>query len=371
MSELDENVSPSDLANAEKTDTLITKCPQCGGNMIYDPDSTGLKCEYCGYIVQKSLENFSEEIDLNKLFDDRHDEWGSETHVFRCTNCGATEILARNEISKKCSFCGTSNVVETEEVSGLKPTAVMPFIIDRDQACQKVIVWAKKKWLAPRAFKRSVHPEETFGNFYPAFTFDSATQSSYKGRLGEYYYVTVRVNGKTVRKRKIKWFDVSGEHSTGFDDLLVQAIADTKAKYINKLQPYDTNHSQEYSPDFLQGYSATQYSKDGKQCWAEAKSLMEKVIRQQILAKYHHDCVQYLNVSTRYSNCTFKYVLLPVYIGHCQYTKKIYNYFVNGQTGKVTGKTPISPVKVGIIVLVVLAAIAMVLLFLYLNEGSI
>lgn len=359
--DIKDSPSPEELVNAEKTETIITKCPQCGGNMVYSPEDHLLKCEYCGYGIVKELNNYSDEIDLDKLFEDKHNEWGQETHVFHCNNCGATEILSRKEIAKKCSFCGTTNVVEVEDVSGLKPNAVLPFLFDKTKACDYVIAWARKKLLAPKAFKTSVTPEETYGNFYPAFTFDSDTFSTYKGELGEYYYVTKRVNGKTVRERKVKWFHVSGTHSTDFDDILVQAINDKKQKYINGIKPFDTNHSQEYSPDFLQGFSATQYSKDGKTCWAEAKNTMSGIIRTQILSKHHHDVVKYLNVSTTYSDSTYKYVLLPVYVGHCDYSKKIYNYFVNGQSGKVSGKTPVSAIKVMFIILAILILVAAVL----------
>lgn len=359
-SSLEEAPSPEDLANAKQNKTEITKCATCGANMVYDPDTKALKCPYCGNEQLLDLDNYSEEIELSKLFEDNHNDWGSETHVFRCKNCGATEILSKTEISKKCSFCGTSNVVETDSVSGLKPNGVLPFILSKETACGKVIVWAKKKIMAPRKFKKSVQPEETYGNYYPSFTFDSQTESSYQGRLGEYYYVTVRRNGKSYSERRIRWFSVSGDIGLAFDDILIQAMENKNQKTINGLKPFDTNHSQEYSSDFLQGFSATQYTKSGDVCWGEAQTEMKNGIRKSILARYKHDTVDYLNINSKFYDSTFKYVLLPVYIGHCNYAKKIYNFYVNGQTGKVTGKTPISPVKVFFVVLVIILIICLI-----------
>lgn len=369
MSDEEKKKSPSaeEIINAEKSDTIITKCPNCGGNMVFDPKELMLKCEYCGFSQETALNNYSEEIDLDRLFENQSNEWSDDTHVFRCNNCGATEILSRKEISKKCSFCGTSNVVEVEDISGLKPNAVLPFLIDKRKACECVVAWAKRKILAPRAFKQSVYPEETSGNFFPAFTFDSDTFSTYKGELGEYYYVTKNVNGKSVRERKIKWFRISGTHSASFDDVLIQAITDSKRVYLDKLQPFDTNHSQKYSPDFLQGFSASQYTKDGEQCWTEAKSTMKNLIEKQILSKYHYDVVKYMDVNPTYTNQKYKYVLLPIYIGHCEYSKKFYNYFVNGQSGKVSGKTPVSAWKVFFIILAAIILLAFALYIYYLG----
>ena len=51
-------------------------------------------------------------------------------------------------------------------------------------------------------------------------------------------------------------------------------------------------------------------------------------------------------------------MLFRSYIGHSKYRKKLYNFFVNGQNGHVAGKVPVSPVKVSLVVLLGLAALA-------------
>ena len=59
-------------------------------------------------------------------------------------------------------------------------------------------------------------------------------------------------------------------------------------------------------------------------------------------------------------NTTYKYLLLPVYIGHSEYKKKLYRFYMNGQSGKVWGKTPKSPVRILTAVLLGLAVAAAV-----------
>jgi len=361
-------VSQEELLTATQNQTNVTKCPSCGANLLYDIDTKGLKCPYCGKTVEVSFDNLCHEIDFSKLFDSKISDWGDETHVFRCNNCGAREVLLKTEISKNCAFCGTTNVVESNEISGLRPNAVLPFLIGKEKASENVVHWAKKKLFAPKKFKASVTPEEIYGNYSPAFTFDSYTTSSYRGELGEYYYVNVRVNGKNVRQRKIRWFIIGGVHDSSFDDVLIQASSSVNQKTVAKLEPFNTNNAQEYSINFLQGFSATQYTKDGKVCWSEAQNLMRQRIKQQILSKYRYDVVKSLDFNTSYSGVTFKYLLLPIYVGHCNYAQKLYNFFVNGQSGKVTGKTPISWIKVGLVSLAALALI--ILIFILMNGGN-
>ncbi len=358
----DENPFEAEGFSEVKNDTAVTKCPACGANMVYLPGENCLYCEHCG-TKQEIHSKSSEEMAFERLLKENN-TWADETHVFRCENCGAKEVLDKNEFAKTCSFCGTTNIVETDELSGIKPNAIVPFKLSKDDACGIVKKWARKKLFAPKKFKKSVTPEDVKGVYNPAFSFDTATFSRYNGVLGKYYYRTRRVNGKTVQERYIKYFNVSGDYSMFFDDVLIQASTIINQKSLNKLQPFNTNDSNEYAQEFLSGFTASQYTKDGISCWEEAKVLIRQKLRSAILSQYTYDVVSSFNVSTECNNITYKYLLLPIYVGHCNWRKKLYNFFVNGFNGKVTGKTPVSPLKVFITVVVGLAVVS-ALGFLY------
>ncbi len=338
-----------------ESETDIAKCPSCGANMVFSPEKHALECPYCGTIKPLEISE-SEEKALENLINAER-EWIAEAHVFRCENCGAREVLRREDIAKKCSFCGTTNIVETDELPGVKPNAVVPFKIEVDTAIEKFKAWVKKKFFAPSKFKKEVKAENISGVYNPAFTFDTNTHSSYSGVLGKYYYKTVRVNGKTVRRRYTRYFNISGTFDMFFDDVLIQASTVIEQKSLEKLQPFDTNQSREYDKGFLSGYTATQYTKDGMACWSEAKKKIDARLRSAILSQYTYDVVSSFNVSTMCSNVTYKYVLLPLYVGHSTWKEKNYNFFVNGVNGKVTGKTPVSALKVGLVVLLGLLAV--------------
>lgn len=356
----------NDIYDTERKEdeTRITKCPSCGANMIWSAEDSCLICEYCG--TREEVKGMASAEQAFETLLRKDAEWAGETHVFRCDNCGAVEILDKRDISKKCSFCGTTNVVETNELPGLKPTAVVPFRVTVQKAIDNAKAWAKKRFFAPRSFKKTLSPENVSGVYNPAFTFDTRTYSSYKGVLGKYYYRTKRVNGKTVSERYIRYFPIRGSWSQDFDDLLVQASSKIAQKDIDKLQPFDTNLSCKYEPEYLSGYSATQYTKDGMKCWAEAKASICEQIKRAILSRYVYDMVVSFDVQTACNGITYKYMLLPVYVGHFNFRKKLYNFFVSGYNGKVAGKTPVSPLRVTGVVLGVLAALAG-LYFLFVN----
>ena len=346
-----------DMAEEVENTTSVTKCPACGANMVYDSESGKLYCEHCGTTTDIDSKS-AEEQDFERLM--REDNsWGAETHVFRCENCGAREVLGKGEIVKTCPFCGTSNIVATDELPGIRPNAVVPFAVGSEQAGGFARAWLKKRLFAPRKFRKSAKPEEMRGVYIPAFTFDANTDSSYSATLGVYRYRSVRRNGRWERERYTEYFHVSGQYASSFDDVLIQASSEVRQQVVNKLQPYNTRSSRAYTQEYLSGFTAEQNARAGTECWEDAKNVIANRLRSQILSGYHYDVVSSFNISTRYSDVTYKYVLLPVYVGHSTWRQKLYNFFVNGETGKVTGKAPVSPLKVLGVVLLCAAAVAL------------
>ena len=364
---MEEMQQPEVLTGEEKEkSTDIAKCPACGANMVFSPEKGELECPYCGTLSGIKADQ-SVEIRLAELIT-ANNTWSSETQVFRCENCGARQVIGSGEIAKACSFCGTTNVVQTDEISGVRPNAVVPFAITVAQAVEKVKAWAKKKLFAPRRFKKEMKPENISGVYNPAFTFDTQTHSTYQGTLGKYYYETRTVNGKTQRVRKIRYFHISGNYDRFFDDVLIQASSAISQKYVDDMQPFETNDSKEYTQEYLNGFTASQYERDGMACWETAKERIHDNVKKLILAQYTYDVVSSFSVNVACENITYKYVLLPVYVGHCKWNKKNYNFFVNGKNGKVAGKTPVSPLKVTLAVLLGLAVVAGIIALVYFLE---
>lgn len=365
MTDDNDVAASADLSRAEEEATDTATCPLCGGKLVYSPADRALKCEYCGGKGQIDMSKYGEELNFYDLINAENNTWSDETHVFRCNNCGAKTVISKNDISKKCPFCGTTNVVQTEELCGLKPNAVLPFLLDKKQACESAVKWAKKRLFSPRKFKKNVYPEEIDGNYLPAFTFDANTTTSYSGTLGKTRTRTRRINGKTVTETYTQWFNISGTYSMAFDDVLVQASDTVRQKDINNLSPFETNSSQAYSSDYLLGFTATHYSKTGQDCWNYARGVMQSEVKAAILRQYVYDREGPVTLNMSCSDITYKYVLLPVYVGHYSFSKKIYNFFVNGRNGKVTGKAPVSPLRVGLAVLLGLAVIAGIAVLIY------
>lgn len=351
-------------AEKVRVETEIAKCPGCGANMVFDADMQTLYCPHCGSKKELGESRTAKEKDiLDGLSADA--VWkADETVVFRCDNCGAKVVLSKDETAKTCPFCGTAHVQKTEELAGLKPDAVLPFAFGQEKALEYSKAWAKKRFFAPRKFKKNLNADNVNGIYTPCFTFDSHTYSYYQGRIGK-RHTRVVGSGKNQRTETyIVWRNISGNYADFFDDLAITAGDKCGQKELDKLSPYDTNSGKEYKAQYLLGFMAYHYDHELADCWAVAKTRMDKVIQQRILRQYDYDVVDYLNVSTRHENVKYKYVMIPVYVGNFTFRQKLYNFFVNGTTGKTYGKYPKSGLKVGGLVLFAAAIIAVIAYFI-------
>lgn len=369
MAETDKTImTDAEKISGPEKESAFIKCEGCGGNMIFDPETQCLKCEHCGKIVDFGKSAAVEELSIEDAFK-KSEKWNDEVSVYRCSNCGAVFNIRADEVSAICPYCSTTHIVKSEDLAGVKPNALYPFTFTAQKAAEFARKWAKKRIFAPRAFKKTLEERNLRGLYLPSFTFDSNTSSYYEGRLGQRKTRTVRTSdGKTRTETYIEWHYVKGTFNKFFDDVLISSGI-TSQKEIDSIMPFRTDTVRVYEKEFLSGFAAGHYVRDVGQCWDDAKKVMDKTIRQDILRSYGYDVIDYLNVSTKHADVTYKYVMLPVYRLNYRFKKKDYSITVNGNTGRITGKTPISPLRVSIAVVLGLAIVCG-LLYVMVKNGA-
>lgn len=129
----------------------------------------------------------------------------------------------------------------------------------------------------------------------------------------------------------------------------------------------NVKNNKAYRPEYLSGFGAERYSIGLDEGWNIAQKEIAQELRSKISRKierdHNADKVRNLKISTTHDDITYKYLTLPIWISSFKFKDKTYNFMVNGQTGKVGGNVPISPIKVTIAVIAVLAVIAMLYFF--------
>ena len=339
------------------------KCPNCDGVMNFDPATGGMLCEFCGHteaVEQEETIKKASEQDFNKSLKTGNCDWGVAKKTIICKFCGGEAIYDAMQTSGECAFCGSNQVMEAATEDTLAPNGVVPFKIDKKSCGERFSSWIKGKLFCPNEAKRSARPEAFNGVYLPYWTFDADTDTDYRAEYG----IDRRVRDKDGNTRTVTdWYGTHGHYSQFINDELVIGTNRHQEYYIRKIEPFDTDSSIEYKPEYVSGFASERYSVDVQSAWSKAKnfimSKLRSAIRSKIKKDHHADDVRGINMNTTYSNITYKYLMLPVWISSFKYNGKVYQFYVNGQTGKVGGKAPISPWKVAIAVLIVIAVLVL------------
>jgi len=351
-------------------------CEQCGARVEFAPGTEALKCPYCGNETHiPSTTEGVDEIDFldtvtNHLGDDAETE---DVASVQCGSCAALVEPSPSHEAFPCPYCGSSIVARETSQRLLKPSALLPFKIDRHRATELFRGWINKLWFAPNALKKLAQLDGRLQGLYaPYWTYDADTVSSYTGQRGENYTVTrtrtVTRDGKSVTETyqdtKIRWRPAAGRVSRDFDDMLVVGSTSLPRDLAEELEPWDLGNLVSYADEYLSGFTAERYQIDVKAGWTRAKERMEDVIRGDVRRDIGGDHQRIHTLSTRHRDITFKHVLLPMWISSYRYRGKIFRFLVNARTGEVQGQRPWSWVKITFATIVA-AGIAFLLFMLF------
>ena len=348
-------------------------CSNCGAELKYKPGTTSITCEYCGNVEEIVQDpNGFQELELKPYLN----EMGSQSHsekivMLQCRNCGANQHVEENYKSLHCVYCTTPLIIEDAyKEDWILPGAVLPFQFDQKKSHQIFSKWVKGLWFAPNKLKKAaLDPQNTKGLYLPYWTFDAQLYANYSGQRGDYYYVTVpytaTVNGKRVQRtrqeRRTRWTPVRGSISGFVDDTLIQASHQHKNPIPSKVSNWNLMALESFNTSYLAGFVTEKYTialKDGHLASTrEAERIATTWARRDIGG----DTQSVSSIDMTLSEETFKHILLPVYISAYRFNSKTYNFYINGQTGAISGKRPYSFWKIFFFVLFIIAVIGIIL----------
>lgn len=346
-------------------------CGSCGADMVFDPKSGMLACPYCGskQEVRSSKDTVVEQdlLSFLKPDPDRLRPISKEALQVTCDSCGATVTFVPPETATSCEFCAAKIVAQPKSADPLvAPEGVIPFSVENKKAASALSKWTKTRWFAPNKLKTMARQDRATSIYIPYWTFDADSYTDYTGQRGDTYYVTESYtdsqgNRQTRQVPKIRWSFASGSVSRHFDDVTVPATTSVLPKYLNRLN-WDFTALTSYEPAYLAGHKAQTYQVTLESGFETFKNIADGVIRGDVANDIGGDRQQISTMDTRFSDLSFKHILVPVYAGAYRFNNKVYQVIINGTTGEVYGERPYSVLKIGCLVLVILFFLAVFLI---------
>lgn len=338
-------------------------CSNCGGIMEFDVKTQTLKCPNCE--AQINIVN-----DKDKIVEHNFTKKAAKTitvaekksSTMQCKGCGAKVEVLGDCTATECSYCGAKYVLAEKQEEAIIPDGVIPFKVDKNHVKGTFTKWINKRWLAPGKLKQLYESDKIQGVYIPYWTFDADVVCDYSAEGGKNRKVKVKQSdGSTVTKTETDWYNTHGRVKEFFDDVLVKGSKNMKASLLKGIEPYDTKKElSSYSPEYLSGYGAECYSVSLEDAHSEANGIMESKLRDMARNDVlkHYDEVRNVRIAPDYKEETYKHILIPLYATAYTYNNKNYTVLINGQTGKIKGDYPKSPVKIAIIIAVIIALIA-------------
>jgi DNA-directed RNA polymerase subunit RPC12/RpoP len=310
------------------------KCPNCGGDMVFDSETGKLSCHSCGR--EDSIEQMPVPLAGNVFT-------GDEAKEYHCKSCGAFLMTDAETAATTCSFCGSSVVLGDRLTGKLAPALVIPFAISKNEAGNAFRKWCRGGLLTPKGFRPADRIKSMTGMYVPFWLYDldnhvevhaqCTTVRSYS--QGD-YLITETSHFAVYRKIRLNYIRVPLDASEKMNDAL-----------MDKLEPFPYERLKEFKTPYLAGFLAEKYSFTDEQLLPRVKEKISGYIDSYI----HSTMVGYTSVAITDKQVDTaekqaKYALLPVWVVHYDYNKLEYTFAMNGQTGKVVGKPPISKAKV-------------------------
>ena len=323
------------------------KCPACGAALRFDAPTGKLVCDNCDTTIEiESMEALdSANADAGKPF-----EWGDysqylqtdhmeESTVYICESCGAELETTDTAASIRCPYCDNEIVLTDRVTGGLKPDGIIPFRIDKQGLSDAIHAYCRGKRLLPKNFFSEAKLAEVQGVYAPFWLFDGKLegQVSMDGVLVRNY---VKGNNNCT---ETSYFLLQREGEMCFENVPVDASVKLDNDLMDSVEPYDFSGLKSFDGAYLAGFTADRFDSSPDKELPRAESrMMNSAVAAFTGTGSTYSQVQIHGRNLKLNNPAVKYVLLPVYLFHCEYGGKKYRYAVNGQTGKVIGELPIS-----------------------------
>jgi hypothetical protein len=278
-----------------------------------------------------------------------------------------------------CPYCAAPSVVERPpSLDRPAPTFTLGFALTHPAASERVKHWLRTRNPWSHSGLKRASLQDVRGVYVPAYLYSARAISHYSASIGENYtetetYTTTE-NGKTVTRTrtvtKTEWRPLRGEHAEYVPDVLVTASRGLSNPELEQLEPFDLRVLARYEPALVAGWVAEEPSLSRDECLKLAREEALARVGWRLEAFMPGDSHRDVRHDTRLEAESLDVCLVPVWVLAARYDpeKPPLRVVVNGQSGEVYGKVPLSWVKV---VLTVVGVVALgVLLYVLLGGGG-
>lgn len=315
---------------------LPARCEVCH-SLLHEEE---LFCANCGTEAPRRKEDPAAVADASR----------PATHNFECSGCGASMSFDARAGSLQCPFCGSVEIARKEDAKILAPKRVAPFRLDRDEAVAAMRRWLGRGFFRPGNLSQRASVVKMQPVYVPYWVFQAETHT----------YWTADTSHTPAGARG-DWYPLCGEHRGRHANLLIGASG-ALLRETSEICPFNLAEGVAPEEVDLDNVTVEQFSVPRKYARPLARSGLEQLEARACAEIYVPGRSRNVHANVRIESMSSEPVLLPVWIMAYRYKQRVFRFLVNGQTGKATGRAPVSWLKIAMIPAIILALVLALLL---------
>lgn len=304
---------------------MIFKCQNCGGNVVYSPERHSMYCPYCDSEESQEIQRSTNaEMDI-------------------CPDCGGQIPVWEHTSATQCPYCNNYLIFDERIEGEYLPKRIIPFQLGKEKCKQSMRDKFRKITCIPTDFLSEVSLNKMEGTYVPFWFFDYDVNVDFQG---EGTKVKTWTSGDT-RYTETSYFDIRRNVDIDFCDIPVDASVQMPDDIMDLMEPYNYTQLINFDPKFMSGFYSEKYNMTADVVESRAKKKMtddSNALVKETYSGYNNVRQQRSDISIR--RAVQSYGLLPVWRYIYRYKDEYYPFYINGQTGKIVGKMPISIPKV-------------------------
>lgn len=354
------------------------KCPNCGGDLRFDPESQSLKCDYClSTFQQDEIETLTSQhtyhtsdpeiLEEPSDFTDSQGESGT-TRLYTCPSCGAQIVTDETTSATQCCYCHNPLVFTKQLSEEFRPSKVIPFKKSKEQALDTFLQWCRRKKFLPDDFSSPRQLENIAGLYIPYWLVDCDTLGSMHGigkrmkswQRGDYRYTQTDI------------YSVKRQATMSFSYLPHDASSKAEDTVMESIAPFNCEELEDFSYAYLSGFISEKYDVPKEDVYPLIRNRIEQSVERELrssISGYTSTSIASHQVDIQRTR--FHYTLMPIWMLTYIYEGKTYLFAMNGQTGKTFGSLPVCKRKLNILFISVFLISFVIILFSLLYIGGI
>lgn len=339
------------------------KCPNCGGDLKFDPQSQKFHCEFCSSdFTLEEVEKANPQQQETKTAAEQQstaseqqnaeteqgntasEQTGGDANVYSCPSCGAEIVTDATTAATFCYYCHNPVVLQGKLSGEYQPDRIIPFEVDKDEAQKSFLSYVKTKRFVPKSFFCKEQIEKISGIYFPFWEYDCEEDGRWQG---EGTQLRVYQMGD-IEYTETKIYQLErGAHLT-FEDLTRNALNRENKELVEAVQPFRLDSAKPFAMGYLSGFQAEKRDIEKKDLEAELRQEVQEHAAAMVRSSVGgYNTIKTTAESFRPTSEKWKYLLVPVWVvTYKGGDGKTYYYAMNGQTRKICGVLPIDKKRV-------------------------